>query len=237
MNFRRLLLALTSSSTLLFTNCGGGTTTPPIATITITPQITSLAVGGTQTFTATVTGTSAKSVLWGINGWGTGIAGSFSASGNGIGSGATVTYNAPATPPVYTQTTGNGTTNQPWASQGTIGISASVVSGTGFADASVGFAITGPTSVGISPATTSVQLGKLVYLYPYCVGWANNGINWMVNGVANGSTATGTMTVSPQFAYYTAPTAMPMSGTTVTVTATCQADSTKTASTTITLTQ
>jgi hypothetical protein len=113
-----------------------------------------------------------------------------------------------------------------------------VPSGAGFADASVGVAITGPTSVGMSPATTSVQLGKLVYLFPYCVGWANNGINWMVNGVPNGSAATGTMTSSTQLgAYYTAPAAMPMSGSTVTVTAICQADPTKTASTAITLTQ
>jgi hypothetical protein len=232
MNFRRPFFALLSSSTLLFTNCGGGTTTPPIATITITPQITSLAVNGTQTFTATVTGQSAKYVTWQLNGAGSGIDGSFTGTEIGTGSGATVTYIAPATPPVYTGTTAL------WAYQGTIGISAIVPSGSGFADATVGFAITGQTSVGMSPATASVPLGNRVGLFPYCVGWANNGINWMVNGVANGNATMGTLTSDVQLgAWYTAPAAMPMSGSTVTVTALCQADPTRTASTTITLTQ
>lgn len=231
MNSRKLFLALLSSSTLLLTNCGGPNfTAAPDSTITISPQITSLNVNGTQTFTATVTGTSAKYVTWGLDDSGLGIVGAFSQSGTGTAIGATVTYNAPATPPIYAAT--------PWSSQGTIGISANVPSGTGFVEASVAFPIIGPTSVGMQPATTSVQLGKSVSLFPYCVGWANNGINWLVNGVANGNAATGTMTVSPlQYVSYTAPAAMPTSGDTVTVTAVCQADSTKTASTTVTLTQ
>jgi hypothetical protein len=238
MNFRKLFLALISSSTLLITNCGGTTNlTNPDASITISPQITSLSVNGTQTFTATVTGTSTKYVSWQIDGFSLGVTGSFSPTGTGLATGATVTYNAPATPPVYAEFTPGGVNEVPWSSQGQIGISVSVPSGTGFANASFGIPIIGPTSVGMLPATTSVQLGKLVYLYPYCVGWANNGINWLVNGVANGSIGTGTMTVSPQFAYYTAPAAMPMSSDTVTVTAVCQADPTKNASTTVTLTQ
>ena len=236
MNFRKLFLVLISSSTLFLTNCGG-TATSPNASITISPQITSLNINGTQTFSAVVTGTAAKYVTWELAGAGSGVAGSFSQTGIGVSTGAAVTYNAPATPPVYTETTGSGTTNSAWSVQGQIGIMASLPSGTGFSDASIWIPIIGQTSVGILPATTSVKLGKLVYVYPYCVGWANNGINWLINGVANGSTTTGTMTVSPDFAYYTAPAAMPMSGDTITVTAVCQADPTKTASTTVTLTQ
>jgi hypothetical protein len=185
-----------------------------------------------------VTGTSAKYVSWVLHGQGSGVVGAFAQTeGPGTGIGAAVTYNAPATPPVFTETTPGGANPVPWSNQGQIAITASVPSGTGFADASIAIPIIGPTSVGMLPATTSVQLGKLVYLYPYCVGWANNGINWLINGVANGSTTTGTMTVSPEFAYYTAPAAMPLSSDTVTVTAVCQADPTKTASTTVTLTQ
>jgi hypothetical protein len=235
MNFPRLSLVLFASSTLL-TNCGT-VGPPPIATITINPQITSLAVNGTQTFTATVTGASSKNVVWQLHGEGSGIDGSFSGSQPSTVTGSTVTYNAPATPPIYSEAT-VGAVGALWSGQGTTAISASIPSGDGFADASVGLAITGPTSVGITPETTSVQLGKLVYLYPYCVGWANNGINWTVNGVANGNSATGTMTTDVQIgAYYTAPATMPMTGSTVTVTVICQADPTKTASTTITLTQ
>jgi hypothetical protein len=58
-----------------------------------------------------------------------------------------------------------------------------------------------------------------------------------VNGVTGGSTATGT--IAPQItgaAYFTAPTVMPMTGNTVTITAACQADQTKHASATVTLT-
>src|SRR5215469_7116435 len=214
LNSRRCVLAFISSLTLLLTNCGGSPSlhTSPNATITISPQITSLAINGTQTFTATVTGASPSLVFW---------TGPFT---GGVENGPTVTYTAPATPPIYTGSgttyTGSGTTTLgDWGYQGTVSITANVPTTTGYATATASFPIIGPTSVGMLPTTTSVQLGKLVYLYPYCVGWANNGINWMVNGVANGSAVTGTMTASPTFAYYTAPPTMPMTGNTVTVTA------------------
>lgn len=221
MNYRSYVLALISSSTLLLANCGSRPYTSADATIAISPQISSLAINTSQTFTATVTGASPSLVSWG---------------GGVIALGPTVTYTAPATPPIYPD--GPGTNDTPWSDQGTVTIVANLPAPNwGEFISTLRFAIIGPTSVGMTPATTSVQLGKLVYLYPYCVGWANNGINWTVNGVANGNATLGTMTVSPDFAYYTAPATMPMTSNTVTVTAACQADATKTASTIITLTQ
>jgi hypothetical protein len=236
MNFRRPFLAIISASTLLLTNCGGpGAPTsvfanPKNITITISPQITSLPSNGTQSFTATVTNGSATNVSWDIA-IGENV-GAFS-NGHVFGTGPTVTYTAPATPPIYTETSGDGTFYTAPGGQGAITISASAFP----AATSATFAILGPTSVGIQSEYPSVQLGKLVYLFGYCVGLANNGINWMVNGVAGGSPATGTMTANTQFIYYNAPMAMPMSGNTVIITAVCQADTTKTASTTLTLTQ
>jgi hypothetical protein len=239
MNFRRYVLPFISSSTLLLVDCFGVAHSTPVssASITISPKITSLPVNGTQAFTATVTGLSAESVFWEITGWGLGVAGSFSGTGNGLGSGATVTYNAPATPPVYSETTGSGTTYQSSGGQGEITITATVGNEVVSANTSVTFPITGPMSVGILPATATVQLGKFVNFSGYCVGSPNNNLDWQVNGINGGNTAMGTITPEiTGIAPYTAPVVMPMTGNTVTITAACQADPTKTASTTVTLT-
>jgi hypothetical protein len=108
------------------------------------------------------------------------------------------------------------------------------------------FAITAPeVTSGIAPATATVALGATEEFYGYAVGNANNGITWQVDGVAGGTAATGTVvntgyTPTGGGAYvwpgaYTAPTTMPLSGNTVTITAVSQADSTKSSSAVITL--
>src|SRR5438477_3243100 len=105
--FRSVFSVLIASSTLMLTNCGGSSSPAsyPNATIAISPQITSLAVNGTQTFTATVTNGPPNPVItWQI--YGSAVGGSFS-GGQSLASGNTVTYTAPATPPVYFDTTGS----------------------------------------------------------------------------------------------------------------------------------
>jgi hypothetical protein len=73
----------------------------------------------------------------------------------------------------------------------------------------------------------------------YAVGNLNKALNWQVNGVTGGSTATGTIGPAvnqpPDVYLYTAPSATPMTGNTVTLTIISEADPTKTASSTITL--
>jgi hypothetical protein len=203
--------------------------------------MSSLDVNGIQTFTATVTGTSANNVSWQIYGGDPTLVGSF-ANGRTLGNGATVTYTAPPTPPVYVENTvGDGSfyhgSGSSTGDEGIISITAYIIGATGAnASVAVNFPITGPLSTGILPASPSLQLGKFVTFTGYCVGSTNNNIAWQVNGVTGGSTATGT--IVPQIdgsAFYTAPAAMPMSGNTVTVTAVCQVDPTKTASSTVTL--
>jgi hypothetical protein len=169
MNFRSAGLAFIASSMLMLTNCGGSGTskTYPNATITIAPQITSLPVSGTQTFTATVTnGPSNPTILWSIYGSADPAnVGSFSTGGNGT----TVSYTAPAAPPVYSENTQSGPTNyhgsgSSTGSQGIATVEASVVVGGSWASpsADVNFAITGPMNTGIAPTTAPLQLGKLL---------------------------------------------------------------------------
>ena len=90
-----LLLALSA----LLSGCGGGNDTynptlagdsVPVVGISINPPAATLPPGGTQTFTATVTGTTNTAVTWSVPG----------GDANGTVTGAGV-YTAPATPGTY----------------------------------------------------------------------------------------------------------------------------------------
>lgn len=93
----RLLLVACIS---LLTACGGGGTksasTPTQSangvTVTISPNATSITAGGSQTFTASVTGSSNASVTWAAS------------AGTISGSGSTINYQAPTTAGSYTVT-------------------------------------------------------------------------------------------------------------------------------------
>jgi hypothetical protein len=61
----------------------------------------------------------------------------------------------------------------------------------------------------------------------------NNALTWQVNGIPGGGTTNGTIIPA---GLYAAPAALPMTGNTVTITAVSQADTTKTASSVVTLT-
>jgi hypothetical protein len=231
----RSALLLLASSTLTLTSCFGGSSySYQNVTVTLSPQITSLAVNGTQVFTTT-TANAPNTPVFSLNNSLVNPAGSPAGSfapgpGNAEGS---VTYTAPATPPIYTATQIAG-----GLVQGAVTIAAAVNNNPNqvFSDtvASVTFVITGPVSVGISPTTASVKLGTTQQFSGYSVGSTNNALTWQVNGVAGGSTANGTISSG---GLYTAPPAMPVTGNTVTITALAQADTTKTASATVTLTQ
>jgi hypothetical protein len=101
--------------------------------------------------------------------------------------------------------------------------------------------VTAPSvTVGLSPATATVALNATKQFNGYAVGNVNGALNWQVNGITGGSTATGTIvslsSFSPGVYVYTAPSAMPMTGNTVTITVISQADPTQTASSVVTLT-
>jgi hypothetical protein len=220
----RLALPLILTLTLTSAGCGG-TSTPPgdqytykDVTVAVTPNTTSLAVNATQQFTATVTN-APDNVTWAT------FHGTLDQKG---------AYIAPAVPPVCTQdeiTTG--------CLQGYDNVRAIVfyldpetlASGTALGYQQ--FIITAPSvTAGITPATATVPLGATQQFTPYAVGNLNLAYTLQVGGVTGGSTSLGTISST---GLYTAPTAMPMTGPTVTITVISQADPTKSATATITL--
>jgi hypothetical protein len=227
-------------STLSLTSCGGGLQTLASsgqnATISISSSLASVPANGSVVLTAATTGTT-NTPVWTIS---TTLLdttpGTLSSN-----SGTTVTYTAPATPPLYNVTAQNGS-----GVQGIIVITANVTQGFGGASAQVTLPITAASvTTGISPATASMALGATMEFFGYAVGNTNNGLTWQVNGVTSGSAPTGTVVNTGYYptgggAYvwpgtYTAPSTLPMSGSTVTVTAVSAADPTKSSSATITL--
>ena len=229
MNFRSNALAIaTISCPLILTSCGSPYSYQNV-TVTLSPQIASIPVNSTQVFTTTTTNAPNTPVFLINNNFTNTPAGTLTPAGTAEGS---ITYNAPATPPIYPSAQlVNGLV------QGSVILSASVNNDPNkvFSEtvASITFVITGPISVGLSPATASVKLGGTQQFTGYAVGSINNSLTWQVNGVAGGGTATGSITTT---GLYTAPVAMPIIGNTVTVTAVSQADTTKSQSSTITLT-
>jgi hypothetical protein len=223
------LSVLAISSTVALTNCSGGGThySYEDVTVTVSPQVPSVQVNATQTFTATVTN-SPPITSWLIQQSSLTPVGTFTTATEDAPTG---TYTAPAAPPIYgANEMANG------AVQGSVTLSAYASSSLGsfdFVSGSVTFVITGPISVGLSPTSASLNLGGTQQFTGYAVGSTNTALIWQVNGVTGGGTATGIITTA---GLYTAPMTIPMTGNTVTITAVSQADPTKTASSVVTLT-
>lgn len=216
------------ASILFLADCGGSSTgaLPAGEWISISPQPASVPVNGTVTFTAT-TFEPDSTVTWSVlDDECGGVAGTLSST-----TGNTVAYTAPATPPIYNPPCSGGKGN------GQVTVEATYA---GDLYNTVYFPITAPTvTVGLSPLTATVALGGTEQFVGYAVGNVNNGLTWQVNGVTGGSAATGTITnvVTVYYAggLYTAPTVMPMTGDTVTITMISQADPTKTMTAIVTL--
>ena len=204
---------------------GGGSSYPSNVSVSVTPQLASLAAGTTQQFTATVTNYAATPT-WIVQ-----------ASVAPVG---TITqtglYTAPAIPPIINFGGGAGV-------QGVVTVSASVfypAPNTLFgasASSAQTIVITAPSvTAGFITAAATVPLGTTFKFQPYAVGSLNRGYTLQVNGVTGGSTAYGTI-VSDNInaGLYTAPASMPMTGNQVTITVISQADPTKTANAVVTL--
>ncbi len=113
-------------------------------------------------------------------------------------------------------------------SSATVTITAtSVADSTKTADATVTIA----KPIAISPETTSVQAGVSLQFASSVNFSSNTAVEWQVEGVSGGNSNVGTITTA---GYYTAPNAIPASNP-VTVTVVSKADSSKTASATVTI--
>lgn len=86
-------------------------------------------------------------------------------------------------------------------------------------------------NVQVSPATATIRAGSQQSFSATVTGSTNQGVTWLVNGVAGGSAATGMITAQGM---YTAPVTLPNPNT-VTITATSAADATKQGSSAVTL--
>jgi hypothetical protein len=223
----RMLASACLAATLALNGCGSsGPVYPQNVSVTMSPVVTSLAVGNQQQFTATVTNYTATP--------------SFFVSPTAAASVGTMTpsglYTAPAVPPIVNYGGFTGV-------QGAVTVNASVdypSPGTllgAVASTTETFVITAPSVVvGFITNAATVPLGTTYKFQPYAVGSVNRGYTLQVNGVTGGSMATGTIvTDATNAGLYTAPTVMPMTGKTITITAISQADPTKTADATVTL--
>ncbi|HMD97594.1 MAG TPA: hypothetical protein VKM93_09735 [Terriglobia bacterium] len=203
-------VTVTATSVVDTTKSASATVTvqSPVTSISISPLTATVTVGGTQTFTATVSGTTNTQVTWAVNAiaGGNATVGTISASG---------LYTAPAALPNPSQVT----------------VTASlVVDMTKSVSATV--TVQNPvTSISISPLTANVTVGGMQTFTATVSGTTNTQVTWAVNGIAGGNATVGTISAS---GLYAAPAAVP-NPSQVTVTAGLVVDMTKSASATVTV--
>lgn len=200
-------------------NGGGGGTDVSVSITTPSTASVSIAVNQNQSFVASVTGNCVGSgcgVIWTVNG----VVGGNSTYGT-IGTGTSTNYEAPANVP----------------SPATFIITATSVANSAVS-ASVSVTITGPApAISItSPAnlTQTIAAGGTLPITASVTGLSNTAVNWTVNGVANGNSTYGTISGSGLSITYNAPSAVP-SPATFNVTATSQANSSLSASVSVTI--
>jgi hypothetical protein len=199
---------------LLLTSCGGGGTTPPPTPpaigVSVSPASTSVLLGATQQFTATVTNTTNLSVTWNVNG----IVGGNSAVGTISASG------------LYAAA-------QILSLQASVTVQAiSQVDATRSGSALV--TITGGPSVtvAIAPLSASVVLGATQQFTASVTNAANQAVTWNVNGIAGGNALVGTISAAGLF---TAPQILPQPASAI-VQAVSVADSAASATVPVTIT-
>jgi hypothetical protein len=196
--------------------CGGatGSVGPGNISVTVVPPTTSVSLGATQQFQATVVGASNTNVSWNVNG----IAGGSATVGTISPSGL---YAAPMTLPSPASVT-------------VTAVSAADSSASG----SAAVTLEDNISVSVSPNPVDVATGggQVFTANVSGTGAFAAGVTWSVNGVAGGNSTVGTVAPSPgNTALYTAPSSVP-SPATVNVTATSVADTSKSGSASVTIT-
>ena len=217
-SWRGALVALLAPAALALAGCGAGQSSPtatiaPPPTVAISPETTTLPVGGaTKAFVATVANTAGASITWQVNGvtGGNATVGTIQASG--------LYVSPPAVP-----------------SPATVTITAvAAVDGGVAGNAAVTLTPTStPEAVTVSPGSATLQVGTGSQAFTATVTNASNTtVTWTVNGVTGGDATVGTISTG---GVYTAPATAPAQPT-VTVAAVSVADPTKSATAAVTLT-
>ena len=180
------------------------------ASVALTPSSSTVAAGGTISFTGTVSGASSNpSVSWSVDGVWQGN----STVGTIPGLTTTTTYFAPLNAGTHVVKATSNYNN-------TKSASATV---TVLAPASV--------SVMVSPGSATLKTGASASITAAVSGSSNTAVAWSVDGIANGNATVGTLTGTGTTVTYTAPAA----GGSHAVKATSAADPSKSASTAITV--
>ena len=164
--------------------------------ITLAPSAASVAEGGAQVFTVTVTGGSSVQLTWSVNGVTGGNAANGTITSNG---GASALYTASA--------------NLPAQNPVTVSV-ANAANASESASASVTITCAAPNT--LTPSSASLGLGQSqAFTASLCVN-AGASIVWDVNGVAGGNSTVGTISPTGNAsASYTAPNSVPSSQITI----------------------
>jgi hypothetical protein len=210
---RRLLILGLGCAAVFIVGCAGTASKTPTIAISVAPTAASVAVGNTQQFTATVTGTSNTAATWSVAG----------GAANGAIS-TTGLYTAPATVPNPPQVTVNATAQ----ADSTKSASATVT-------------VTGPpTSVSVSPGAATVANFGTQQFTASVNGSPSTAVTWEVNGIAGGGQTIGFISTN---GLYVAPSGVPTKSdskgssitTTVTVSAVAQVNTSASGSATVTI--
>jgi len=217
----RFLLFVVLSGGLILSGCAGLTSTSSNAkgngaagaAVHVSPSSATVAVGSTQQFAATVTGTANTAVTWKVIG-GAGCSGAAcgTISGGGL-------YTAPATVP----------------SPATLSVTVtSVADPTKSASASVTLVAAAAVLLSISPANAAVPTATTDTFTASVTGTTNTAVEWSLTGAGCSGASCGSLATSSIAAVYTAPPVAPAPPS-VTVAATSMAEPSKTASASVTI--
>ena len=212
-----LLLGLAALGVAALSSCGGGGSAPPsappptsaITSVTVSPGTANLFVKANQQFTVNVQGTGgfSSTVTWYVNDLqgGNATVGTITSSG---------LYTAPSAVPSPANVTIKAQSVQDATKVGSAALTVNPEK----------------VQISISPTSGSVQLGAPLQFTANVTGTANTAVFWSVNNFVGGQTSIGFI---DQNGLYTAP--VNLLANTVTISATSQEDTTKTAAATVTI--
>ena len=203
-------------ATVLMVNPNSGQAAQSGVSVSVSPSSASVSVNAQKQFAATVTGSSNQAVTWDVNGavGGNGTVG-FIDSVSGL-------YTAPASPVTVT-----------------IHASSSAVNPAAVGSATVTVVNAAPpppppaVGISISPTSASVLLKATQQFTATVTNSSNTAVTWKVNGITGGNATVGTISAT---GLYTAPNNAPgLAKFTVKITATSKADTSKSASATVSI--
>ena len=175
-------VTVTATSVADSTKSASATVTIVCATTNaISPASATLALGQSQTFTATFCGsgggTMTGTIAWDVNGVANGNSSLGTIAVTGAATGAsTALYSAPAVPPGTNPLTIHATFNPPSGSAQVVSASVTIASSIG---------------ISISPTSATVATGQRATFAAIVSNTSDTSVSWFVNGIANGNSSVG----------------------------------------------